>query len=372
MTTPRTASPRSALGDDRLTSIDALRGFDMFWIIGGDALFQALGKWLHIPLLETQMEHVAWEGFRFYDLIFPLFLFIVGVVLPFSLTKYSADAADRKAAHWKVFRRAALLILLGWFYWGILQFDIPHFRWPGVLQRIGICYFFAALAVIHLRPRGQAILCATLLLGYWAILRFIAAPGFAAGDYSMQGNLGGYLDRLLIPGTFCCYPNGDNEGILSTIPAIGTALLGVLTGHWLRSGRARGTICLGLLGGALGCLIVGYLWWGVFPVIKNLWTSSYVMVAGGWSLLLLAAFYYAIDVAGWKRWAFPFVIIGVNPITIYLMKQFVPFERISQFFFGGLAHLVPDARVVVVASGALIIEWLVLRYLFRNGTFLKV
>ena len=356
----------------RLLSIDALRGFDMFWIIGADELFRTLGTALNVTWLGYQMEHAEWEGFHFYDLIFPLFLFIVGVVIPFSLSKYTAPGAARGTAYRRILKRTILLILLGFVYWGILKFDFPHFRWPGVLQRIGICYLFASLAALHLRVRGQAILTAGLLLGYWAVLMLIPAPGFRAGDLSMQGNLPAYIDRALIPGTFCCYTYGDNEGLLSTLPAIGTALLGVLTGEWLRSGKPKVKTLQGLLGGAAAALTIGYLWWPLFPVIKNIWTSSFVMVAAGWSLLLLSVFYYVIEMRGWKSWAFFFVVIGMNPITIYIMDRFVSFSRMSEFFLGGAAKLIPAAHDVILVIGMLLCEWLVLYYLYRNKTFLRV
>jgi len=364
------ASPQTA--GSRLTSIDALRGFDMFWIIGGDELFRVLGTTLGISFLGYQMDHAEWEGFHFYDLIFPLFLFIVGVVIPISLSKYTAPGTSRAPAYRRIIKRSVLLIVLGFVYWGILKFNFPEFRWPGVLQRIGICYFFASIAVLHLSIRGQAIFTAILLVGYWMILLLIPAPGFQAGDLTMGGNLAGYLDRLILPGKFCCYTFGDNEGILSTIPAIGTALLGAMTGHWLRSGRSQASILKGLVGGGAVCLAVGYLWWPLFPVIKNIWTSSYVMVAAGWSLLLLSLFYYIIDIRSWKRWAFFFIVIGMNPITIYLMGRFVSFGRISEFFLGGIAKLVPAAHDIIIVLGVLACEWIVLFYLQKNKTFLRV
>lgn len=356
----------------RLISIDALRGFDMFWIIGGDELFRTLGAALNITWFGYQMEHAEWEGFHFYDLIFPLFLFIVGVVIPFSLSKYTVSGASRTGAYRRIVRRAILLILLGFVYWGILKFDFPHFRWPGVLQRIGICYFFASLAALHLKVRGQAILTAALLLGYWALLMFIPVPGFRAGDLTMQGNLPAFIDRAIIPGSFCCYQYGDNEGLLSTLPAIGTALIGVLTGQWLRSGKSQQKTLRGLLTGGGAFLVIGYLWWPLFPAIKNIWTSSYVMVAAGWSLLLLAVFYYIIEIRLWKKWAFFFVVIGMNPITIYIMDRFVSFGRMSEFFLGGTARLIPSAHDVILVIGTLACEWLLLLYLYRKKTFLRV
>jgi predicted acyltransferase len=371
----QTDSGRDA-GKQRLQSIDALRGFDMFWIIRGDSLFRAIATWLGFPALALQMQHVEWDGFRFYDLIFPLFLFIVGVVLPFSLTKYTgADRSSRAPVYRRIFQRAVLLILLGFVYSNVLQFNFAEFRWPGVLQRIGLCYLAAALIVLHLSVRSQTLLVATLLAGYWALLRFVPAPGHAPFDLTMEGNLAGYVDRLLIPGRLY-YGYGDNEGILSTIPALCNTLLGALAGHWLMTARAPVIKALGLFIAAACCLAGGYAWSVDFPLNKILWTSSFVLVTVGWSLALLALFYLLIDVAGFRRWAFFFTVIGMNPITIYVMQQFVDFERISRFFLGGVMHLAaqynPAAEKVVLFAGILAVKWLVLLYLYRNRTFLRV
>jgi predicted acyltransferase len=373
----QTASGRDA-GKQRLQSIDALRGFDMFWIIRGDSLFRAIATWLGYPALALQMQHVEWNGFRFYDLIFPLFLFIVGLVLPMSLSKYKGAGSDRSArasVYRRIFQRAVLLFLLGLVYSNILQFNFAEFRWPGVLQRIGICYLIAALVVLHSGVRGQSLLVAGLLAGYWALLRFVPAPGHAPFDLSMEGNLAGYLDRLLIPGRLY-YGYGDNEGILSTIPALCNTLLGALAGHWLMTRRSPAIKALGLFVAAALCLAGGYAWSESFPLNKILWTSSFVLVTVGWSLALLCLFYLLIDVAGWRRWAFFFTVIGMNPITIYVMQQFVDFEKISRFFLGGVMQLVsqsdPAAEKVVLFAGILAAKWLVLLYLYRNRTFLRV
>ena len=366
------AAPRATVATTsghRLLSIDALRGFDMFWITGGDALSRALAAWFGWHWLDRQMEHVPWEGFVFYDLIFPLFVFIVGIVLPMSLRRFENRPLE---AYPRILRRFALLMLLGWINWGLLQFNFPEMRWPGVLQRIAICYLFAALAVLHFRVRGQAIVAASLLLGYWALLAFVPAPGFHAYDLSMEGNLVGYVDRWLIPGKLCCYPFGDNEGLLSNIPAVATALLGALTGAWLISVRPPREKLRGLVVAGVLSLAVGFAWWPLFPVIKNLWTSSYVMVAAGWSLLLVAAFYFVIDMRGARRWAFPFVVVGMNAITIYVVQNFVDFGAIAKFFLGGMATLVGGAGPVVLALGAIAARWVFLRYLYKNGTFLRV
>jgi predicted acyltransferase len=305
----------------------------------------------------------------FYDLIFPLFVFIVGIVLPMSLRRYESQPS---AAYPRILRRFALLMVLGWINWGLLQFNFPEMRWPGVLQRIAVCYLFTALAVLHLRVRGQAILAASLLLGYWALLAFVPAPGFRAYDLSPEGNLVGYVDRLVLPGKLCCYPYGDNEGLLSHIPAVATCLLGALTGWWLvQPGPAMKKLRALVLAG-VACLLLGLAWSPLFPIIKNLWTSSYVLIAAGWSLLLVALFYFVIDIQGARRWAFPFVVIGMNAITIYVAQEFINFPEISKFFLGGVAALVGGAGPVILAIGAIAVRWIFLRYLYRNGTFLRV
>lgn len=383
MATPPTIEPK------RLRSIDALRGFDMFWIIRGDRLCKEIGIWLDKPLLVQQFEHVKWNGFRFYDLIFPLFLFIVGVVLPFSLAKYSepnAATIDRRHAYGRIVRRTLLLIALGLIYNGFLKFDFHDFRWFGVLQRIGVCYCLAALAVLHFRVAGQAVLCAVLVGGYWALLRYVPAPGFSPFDLSMEGNLVGFVDRTVndfiaswhlgnwyaLPSKFCCYPGGDNEGILSTIPAVGTTLLGALAGNWLRTQYSAGVKFGGLALAAVACLAGGYFWNFSFPINKILWTSSFVLWAGGWSFALLALFYLVIDVLGFQRWAFFFVVIGMNPITIYVMQQFVDFKKIAEFFVSGLMKFAGSADQILLTAAILAIKWLVLLYLYRNKTFLRV
>ncbi|MGO9469631.1 MAG: acyltransferase family protein, partial [Isosphaeraceae bacterium] len=362
---------------ERLLSIDALRGFDMFWIVGGDDLAHAFGKWSGTPQgtqLAKQFSHVEWEGFRFYDLIFPLFLFLVGAVLPFSLRKYQTGDHPKSLALARVARRVVLLFLLGLVYNNLLQFRFESLRVAGVLQRIAICYGFAATIFLLTKVRTQVVLFVAILVGYWAILMFVPSPESRAGDLAKETNLAGYLDRHYLPGKIyeSFYGYGDNEGLLSTIPAVATALLGVLAGHWLLSDRARWIKSIGLAMMGLACLGLGMLWSKDFPIIKILWTSSYVLVAGGWSLLLLALFYTIIDVIKLRAWAFFFVVIGVNAITIYVATHFIPFETISQRIFGGVARLSGGLRPVVVATGTVALEWLLLLHLYRNRIFLRV
>jgi predicted acyltransferase len=363
---------------ERLTSIDALRGFDMFWIVGGDQVARALCKWWGTPeaqRLGDQFEHVDWEGFRFYDLIFPLFLFLVGVVLPFSLRKYMTADHPKSVALGRTARRVVLLFLLGLIYNNLLQFHFDQLRVTGVLQRIAICYGIASLIFLFTSVRTQVILFVAILAGYWAILMYVPAPeSKTAGDLTIKTNLAGYLDRHYLPGRIykSYYGFGDNEGLLSTIPAVATTLLGVLAGHWLLSGRNRWLKALGLAFAGLACLGLGIFWSREFPIIKILWTSSYVLVAGGWSLLLLSLFYTIIDVIKLRAWAFVFVVIGVNAITIYIAKDIIPFDEISRYFLGGVARYSGSFRPAVVPIGTLAFEWLFLFHLYRNRIFLRV
>lgn len=359
----------------RVLSIDALRGFDMFWIIGGSSVAQALSQdddpesWG--SRFAEQFEHVAWDGFRFFDLIFPLFIFLVGCVLPYSLNKY---ASSPRKVYGRIIRRGLLLVLLGFLVNGVLQFDFANMRYAHVLQRIGIAYVFAAILFLHSSWRGQVAVTVGILLGYWALLAWVPAPGGIAGDYSMEGNLAGYLDRTYMPGMILekYYGFGDNEGFLSTIPSLATALLGVLAGTWLSSSAGPWHKVLGLAIAGLISLGAGTAWGLSFPVIKNLWTSSFVLVAGGWSLLLLAAFYALVDVLHFHRLAFFWIVIGMNAITIYVGQQIVDFYGIAQFFLGGLAGLAGESSGLVMLLGVLAVKWLLLLFMYRHRIFLRV
>jgi predicted acyltransferase len=368
------SNPQSSVASGRLVSIDALRGFDMFWIIGGGTVFASLAEIFPQPIfktIQTQLEHVGWEGFRFEDLIFPLFLFIVGVVMPFSMARRKQEGG-RAAVIVHIIYRAAVLILIGMILNGLLKFDWPNMRWPGVLQRIGLCYGIAALIVFFTEWRTQAVVFVVILLAYWAVSMLVPVPGFPAGDITPKGCLSSWIDQQLIPGRFCCYRFGDNEGLISSFPAVCTALLGALAGHWLRSARSGHQKALGLLVAGLVCVPLGYAWGQVFPIIKNIWTSSFVLFAGGWSLLLLAAFYWIIDVLGLKKWAFFFVVIGANPITIYILQHLVSFDDFAAVFLTGIAKNAGAWQPIVMPLGVITASWLLLFFLYRHKIFFKV
>jgi predicted acyltransferase len=398
----RPAPEKSATG--RLLSIDALRGFDMFWIVGGEELVKELAKWAWdqfawvqeawawvgqtwakyvggwdqgtLPeAVERQLTHAEWEGFYFYDLIFPLFVFVVGLVIPFSLGKMQRQGEPTWRLYARIVRRTILLFVLGMLYNGDFGKDLDQWRVAGVLQRIALGYGFASIILLHFRVRGQVIIAAALLLGYWALLGLVPSPeSNQAADYRKETNLAGYVDRHWLPGKIydAYYKYGDNEGILSTIPAIATALLGALAGQLLGSGWSPWRKAALLLVAGAACLGVGLLWSLAFPLIKNLWTSSFVLVTGGCSLLLLTLFYTVIDVIGFRWWSFFFVVIGSNAIVIYLLHDIVDWERVAGFFFGTIEKHSGAFAPVVPYVGVIVLEWLFLFLLYRKRIFLRV
>ena len=365
---------------ERLVSLDALRGFDMIWITGGEGLIfslAALTGWPVFAWAKTQMQHVPWDGFVFYDMIFPLFLFIAGVSMPFSILKRKNRGDSLKSIYWHLLKRLFLLLLLGLIYNRLLYFNFEHQRWASVLGRIGLAWFFAAIIVLNTSVRRQVLWFIGILLSYWAVMKLIPVPGFGPGVLTPEGNLCAYIDQQLLPGFLCCYQYGDNEGILSTFPAIATALLGALTGHFLAlenprlNGLKKGLL---LLAAGIAFLGAGKAWSFVFPIIKNLWTSSYVLFAGGWSLILLAIFYLIIDVWKIRRWSLPFVVIGLNSITIYMLcAGIINFQTMNQFFFTGVIQFFSEpVQPVITAIGILLCEWVLLYFLYKKKIFLKV
>ncbi len=359
----------------RLLSLDALRGFNMFWIIGGEDIFHALHKISHAGIfafLVRSLTHKDWEGFAPYDLIFPLFVFIVGVSLVFSLSG-SLERAGRAATVRKIIRRAVLLYLIGIVYYGGIAEGIGHVRLLGVLQRIAIVYLFAGLLFVSVRPRTLVIVCLSLLVGYWALMTFVPVPGVGAGNFAQGQNLANYLDKHYLP---LRKWDGDHdpEGLLSTLPAIATGLLGVFAGLLLRNDAVtKPRKVLWLLAAGIVAVALGWLWALQFPVIKKIWTSSYVLVAGGYSFLLLAVFYLVIDVWNVRRWAVPFVWIGVNPITLYLAAEFVNFQGIAKRFAGSPVQtaLGNYGPLLLVCIGMTFVFALA-RFLYRRRIFVRL
>jgi predicted acyltransferase len=334
-----------------MLSVDALRGFDMFWIAGVDGVIYAIHEiWPSktFGLFADQFEHKPWEGFVFYDLIFPLFVFLVGVTTVFSLGKL-IEREGKAAAYKRISRRFFLLYFVALIYNG--SFWGEHVRLIGVLQRIAWCYLFTSLLFCHLRLRGLIVVLAGILIGYWALLTFVPPPGEPAPTYAMHKNWSNWIDKhYLLEGDM--EPRGwRNEGYLSTLPAVATCILGTFAGVLLLDKRLTDAQKVArLLAAGVALLLVGYLWGLQFPVIKRIWTSTYVLVAGGYSALLLGAFYYVVDMRKRRSWATPFFWIGSNAIVAYVMAGLAPWEWVQRPFVEVLAPAIGDSADVLAAA----------------------
>lgn len=359
----------------RLKSLDALRGFDMLLIMGfGWMLYDICCLWPGGDQfwLARQMEHAAWNGLTLFDTIFPLFLFISGMTFPFSFARSKEKGLGDGSIVRKVLVRALIMVALGIVYNGCFELKFSSMRFYSVLGRIGVAWALAALLYIRLSWKPRAVIAAVILVGY-NLLLLIAAPDRPGADsLSFEGNLVGYVDRLIMPGHLLNTSSGfDPEGLLSTLPAVVTAMLGQFAGEFVRSERKHKT--LWMLVAAAVLLGVGLVWSTWFPINKKLWTSSFVLVVAAYSLALFALFYYLIDVRGWQKWAFPLEVIGLNSITIYMIQRIVSLHSASQFFLGGLAGLVPaQVGQVILAAGYVLLSWLLLLFLYRKKIFLKI
>ena len=375
---PSTRVVRTQLSSpQRLYSLDALRGFDMFWIMGAEEIVHSLAKATGSSFwngFSNQLTHPAWNGFHFYDLIFPLFLFIAGVATPYSVGRELEKGKSRRQLLMRVIKRGLILVLLGVIYNNGLQIKpFSEVRIPSVLGRIGLAYMFANIIYLYTKERAQIIWFSALLIGYWLLLKFTAAPGFAPGDLTMEGNFASYIDRSIIPGHLYLGIH-DPEGLMSTIPAIGTGLLGIMTGNFLKNSSVKPQTK------ALRLAIVGIIFLGLaqlwnldFPINKNLWTSSFVLNVGGYSLLLLSLFYYVIDVLGYQKWAFYFKVIGMNSILIYISGRFINWEYTTNGFFQWLGQLIGNPyNAVIMAICFVMVKWAFLYFMYKKKVFLRV
>lgn len=354
-------------------SIDALRGFDMFWIIGGTPVFLALLRLFVDPLpawLPRQFEHEPWNGFSAEDLIMPLFLFVVGAAMPFSFTKRIEMGQSRTGLYLKVVRRVVILWVLGMIYQGnLLKYDMSQLLlFSNTLQAIAVGYALAALAMLNLRLGWQAATIAILLVAYWALLAFVPVPGHGAVVLEPDANLPLWIEEKLL-GHF---RRGTYVWILPCLGFAATVLLGVMGGHVLRSRQGNGQKVAILIGLGLGSLAAGALWGRWFPINKHLWTSPMVLWSGGWCFLLLAVFYLLIDVLNWRAWAFPFSVIGVNAITAYMLARIIDFRQFGTYFVGNLVPRMGAWGEFLQSFVSLAVLWLLLWYMRRNRTFIKI
>jgi len=297
---------------DRLVSLDVFRGIT----IAAMVLVNNPGTWSSIY---WPLEHAEWSGWTPTDLVFPFFLFIVGVSITLAFARRVQAGAVQRSLYLKVIRRAAIIFAVGFFLNLFPRFDFTTVRIPGVLPRIAVCYLIASLIFLTTKVRTQFVIALSLLVVYWLLMTQVAAPGFAAGDLSKEGSLASYIDRLVFGAHVWRQAKVyDPEGILSTIPAVATTLFGVLTGHWLRSERTRWDKVVGMFAVGASCVFLGWAWNPFFPINKALWTSSYVLFTGGLALQLLALCYWTIDIQNYRRWAWPFEVFGVNALALFV------------------------------------------------------
>jgi predicted acyltransferase len=369
----------------RLLSLDALRGFDMFWIVGGDQLIRSLHKIWDNSFTNTlfvQMEHAAneekaisskpgpvdWVGFHFYDLIFPLFVFMVGVSIAFSVPRMLEQRGTIGTIR-RIISRSLLLIFFGVLYmaWGWGGFWLA-----GVLQRIGSAYLFAALLFVFFKPRTLVAISIVCLVGYWALLRFVPMPGVDHASFDHGLNLAYWIDQHYLPG------NKFEGTILSTISAVANCLFGAFAGLFITNQSVKEShkplwlICAGLVS-----LVIGFAWGQYFPIIKMLWTSTYVLVACGYSAILLGVFYQIIEIWKFQTWAMPFVWIGSNAITIYLVSAAFGFQKLAKRFVGGEVQQFFDTNLshsgdLVRAIVALTLMFCVVHFLYRRKIFIRL
>jgi predicted acyltransferase len=362
----------------RLVSIDALRGFDMLMICGADAFFRSFEgnvSWTWSNGLALQFEHPEWIGFTFYDFIFPLFLFVSGVSIPFSLRK-SIDSNDPKSQIYrKAFWRMSILVLLGMldknapFHF----FDWEQIRLGSVLGRIGIAGFVTVVLYLNFDAIKRLMIVAGILLAYYAAVFLIPVPGFGAGDLTFEGNLVGWFDRTFLPGRLL-QRQFDELGILTTFPAICLTILGCFAGEiLLKANHTDKQKLMRLLLVGTGFIAIALVWNLHFPIFKRMWTSSFIMLTSGLAFLSLALFYLVIDILKFQRWAFFLVVVGMNSLTIYMVYRFVNFRHTSRLLFQGLYEPLGEKWFPVMESlGALLLVWLFLYFLYKKRIFFKV
>ena len=367
---------------ERLQSLDVLRGFDMLWIVGGGSLVVALAKatdWGWLNVIAGQLEHVSWQGFHFEDLIFPMFMFISGVAIPYAVTAKVEQGIDRKKLFHRILKRGIFLVILGVIYNGNLRRDFDGFsdmRIASVLGQIGLGYLFAATIVLYTKSFKTRIAWLVGIMSGIAILQLaIPVPGHGAGLLlDKEWCMNAYLDRMLMPGRLhgTVY---DPEGLLCIVSAITVTLMGAVAGSVLRDGKTASPkkAATVAIGGA-GLIIVALILSPVYPIIKACWTVPFNMLATGISAMLLSLFYFSIDVKDWTHGVLSykilfFKVIGMNSITIYLGHSIIDFDHASNFFLGCLSK--PMGEWIVIL-GSIVIEWLVLYYLYQKKIFLRV
>lgn len=360
---------------DRVMSVDVLRGFDMFWIVGGGTIVRTLDKFSDNPVLGVfadQLKHCDWRGLRFEDLIFPLFLFLLGMAIVFSVGRI-VEREGKVGAYRRIVKRFAIMFLLGIVYSGGLARGLDGVRIMGVLQRLALCYLIVSIMFIHLKPKQMAVIGVALLVGYWAWLSFVPVPGLGRVSFEKGENWANYIDSMYLPLRKNDGP-WDPEGYLSTFPAVATCLLGFFAGLFIKNpavpAQKKG---LYFMGAGVVLLAAGYAWGLQFPIIKKIWTSSYVLAAGGYSCLLLGVFYQVVDVWKIRAWTAPFLWIGSNSLAIYMVCNLVDFEKITSRFVGG-GNWASEGGLGAFAATAISLGLVVLLagFMYRKKVFIRI
>lgn len=363
---------------NRLLSLDALRGFDMLWIIGGGNLVTALAKvepTQFSQAVAAQFEHVPWVGLHLFDCIWPLFMFMVGVSLSFSLARRGEKGESHTTIYSHTVRRALILFVLGMIAQGnLLEFNLATLHpFYSVLGGIAAGYLIAAIVTLNTRPAGRAITTGIFLGIYWILLIAIPVPGVGRGVYTATGNAATYIDRIIMGRFYYAPADQANTWFLSYLGFAASVLLGVLAGDVLLSSRfSMKRKCLTLYAVGVGLIAFGLIWSLWLPIIKLMWTSSYVLITAGISCCLLATFYLVIDVLGYRRWAFPFTVIGMNALAVYMATNLFDFRVLGNIFVGHLLPRIGSWGAVLSEAAALTIIWLILYWMYRTRSFVKI
>jgi predicted acyltransferase len=366
--------PESSPVGARVASIDALRGFDMFWIMGGEVIFKSLDQIFHSPatqFISTQLEHVEWFGFRFYDIIMPLFVMLAGISMPFAISR-RLGINNSKSALWpKIFKRFILLWIIGMAVQGnLLTYDLALLKfYSNTLQSIAMGYLIASVFILYINVRGQVLATIGLMLAYWIAMAVIPIPGVGAGLYTPHENLALFIDKAIL-GKF--QDGTTYSWILSSLNFGATVMLGVFAGYILKSEVTGKRKVLLLLGFGIGFLILGRLWHPVHPIIKHLWTGSFVLFSGGISYILLSVFYLLIDVWKIQKWSKMFVIIGTNSIIAYAGWHLFYFGYVANVFTNGLKDMTGNWYALIHSTLAFFIAFMILRHFYRYKIFIKV
>jgi predicted acyltransferase len=389
-TLPVVERTSSVAKPERLLSLDVLRGLTIgFMILVNNNGDEQHAYWA--------LKHASWNGFTPTDLVFPTFLFLVGISTVFSTAARLAKGATKQSILLHTLRRAVVLFLLGLLVNSFPLFHLHTLRVYGVLQRISVCYFIiAVLYLISSSWKNKATIAIAALVVYWAVMRFVFVPGYGVPTHEVplldpDGNLVAWLDRQIFSASHLYEKTRDPEGLLSTLPALATALFGMLTGLWLQTNRSIGEKAKGIAVAGVSGVLLGGLWNYAFPINKKLWTSSYVLFAAGWSLLLLALAIWIVDVrvasrpeAARRRSFMPLLVFGTNAIAAYVFSELLPgvmslihmqpgvnLQRwIYYRILGVIAN--PSMASLIYSLGFVGFCWLAIYMLYRRRIFLKI